>query len=213
MLLCGLAAGCALRGDTSALEAELRRHETRIGSLTQELRRANDELAAARREAEHFREQAAVGGEFVLASEQADVLFRAEGLRINTLLTGGIDEGGRPGDELLTVVLEPFDADGQTLKLPGELTVDLTDPAAEGAAQTVGTWSYSAEQVREAWHAGLIVTGFKFRLPWQSPPRHETLVLHARLATTDGRVFDATETVKIDVPSREGSFASAAKTR
>lgn len=199
MLLCGLAAGCALRGDTSGLEQELRVHEDRILSLEQQLRDAQDDLAVARREADHLRSQAAAAGEMVLTAEQGDVLFRAEGLRINTLLTGGLDEDDRPGDEVLSVVLEPFDAEGSTLKLPGDVTIELLDPAAEGDARNVGTWTYTADETRDAWHAGLLVVGFKFRLPWQTPPTHETLVLHARLTTPDGRTFDATETVKIQV--------------
>lgn len=208
VLLCGLAAGCAVRGDTSGLEAELRGHEDRIATLERELQQARGELIAARREVEHLREQAATTGEVVLASEQADVLFRAEGLRINALLTGGLDEDGQPGDEILTLVLEPFDADQQTLKLPGSVTIELSDPAADGDAKTIGRWSYSAEDVRKAWHSGFLVTGFKFRLSWQSPPAHETLVLHARLATSDGRTFDATETVKIQLPPAEHTLAN-----
>ncbi|MGC1275676.1 MAG: hypothetical protein WBC44_18355 [Planctomycetaceae bacterium] len=203
VLLCGLAAGCATRGDTEALEAALRGHENQIASLERELAESREELTVARREVEHIRSQAAKSGDVVLASEQSEVLFRAEGLRINTLLTGGLDEDGRPGDDVLSVVLEPFDADEQTLKLPGDVTIELSDPAAAGDAESIGTWTYTAQDVRKAWHAGLLVTGFKFRLPLSVPPQHETLVLHARLATTDGRVFDATETVKVNLAPRE----------
>jgi len=207
MLLCGLAAGCTLRPD-AALENELRIHEDRVFALQQELQRTKQELIAARRESEHLREQSRQNGGQVLAAEQADVLFRAEGLRINTLLTGGLDEDGQPGDELLSLVLEPHDADGQTLKLPGDVSLDITDPAAD-EAETVGEWTFSANEVRNAWHSGLIVTGFKFRLPLPSTLRHETLVVHARLSTTDGRVFDATETVKVRAPSAEGALAAS----
>jgi hypothetical protein len=207
MLLCGLAAGCTLRQNT-ALENELRIHEDRVFALQHELQQARQELAAARRESEHLREQANLGGEQVLAAEQANVLFRAEGLRINTLLTGGLDEDGQPGDELLSLVLEPFDADGGTLKLPGDLAVEISDPAAD-AAGTIGEWTFSAEDVRKAWHAGFIVTGFKFRLPLGSTLQHETLVVHARMSTSDGRVFDATETIKVRVPSADATLAAS----
>ena len=206
MLLCGLAAGCSLRPN-AALENELRIHEDRVFSLQQELQRTQQELVAARRESEHLREQARLNGEHVLASEQADVLFRAEGLRINTLLSGGLDEDGRKGDELLSLVLEPFDADGGTLKLPGDLTIELSDPAADDA-ESLGEWTFSAEDVRTAWHSGLIVTGFKFRLPLPSALQHDTVVVHARLSTSDGRLFDATETVKVQVPTAEGTLTA-----
>jgi hypothetical protein len=210
VVLCGLAAGCVMRGDTSAIEAELRGHEDRIGALQRDLQKAHDELAVAQRESAHLRDQLASAGEVALTAEQADVLFRVEGLRINTLLTGGLDEDGQPGHDVLTLVLEPFDADEQTLKLPGEIRIDVTDPAAEGESKTIGVWQYAAEDARAAWHAGLLVTGFKFRLEWPTPPRHETLVVHARLTTSDGRVFDATETVKIVPPSAERTLAATA---
>jgi hypothetical protein len=209
ILFCVLLSGCVLRPNTAALENELRAHEDRVLSLEQKLQRANEDLVAARREAEHLREQASANGEHVLASEQADVLFRAEGLRLNTLLTGGLDEDGLPGDDVLSLVVEPFDADGQSLKLPGELSIDVTDPAADGENGLVGRWTYSADEVRQAWHSGLLVTGFKFHLPWQSPPQHGTLVVHAKLSVADGRVFDATETVKVSVPASSESLAAS----
>ncbi len=207
MLLCGLAAGCTLRPD-AALENELRIHEDRVFALQRELQQSKQELAAARRESEHLREQSRVDGQPVLATEQADVLFRAEGLRVNTLLTGGLDEDGRPGDELLSLVLEPHDAEGQTLKLPGDVTIEVSDPAAD-EAESVGEWTFSADDVRKSWHSGFIVNGFRFRLPLPTALPHETLVVHARLSTTDGRVFDATETVKVRVTSAEGTLAAS----
>jgi hypothetical protein len=207
VLLCGLAAGCTLRPN-AALEDQLRIHEDRVFALQHELLQTKQELAAARRESEHLREQANLDGEHVLAAEQADVLFRAEGLRINSLLTGGLDEDGRPGDELLSLVLEPFDADGGTLKLPGDLAIEISDPAVDDA-ENIGEWTFSADDVRKAWHAGFIVTGFKFRLPLRATLQHETLVVHARLSTTDGRTFDATETINVRVPSAEETLAAS----
>lgn len=197
-----------MRGDTSALEAELRSYEDRIADLERELEKTENELTVARREAAHHREQASMTGEMVLTSEQADLLFRAEGLRINSLLTGGLDEDGRPGDEILTLVLEPFDADEQTVKLPGEVTIELLDPAAEADTKLISRWTFTAEEVRKAWHSSFLITGFKFRLPWQTSPSHETLVLHARLVTGDGRTFDDTETVRIQLPSTQSALAA-----
>ena len=203
LLTCCLGAcGCASgRGNTSALEAELRQQEDRIVRLQTELRHVSDDLAATRREADSFRAQATAVGQVALVAEQAEVLFRAEGLRINTLLTGGIDEDNVPGDEVLHLVLEPTDADGNTVKLPGEVMVEITDPAADGAARQVGAWTFPADQVRLAWQSGLFVTGFKFRLPWNVPPSHGRLIVHARLSTADGRRFDATETVQVKPPA------------
>ena len=152
-------------------------------------------------------------------AERTEALFRASG----AFREGHFQlKSGRHGDayvEKFAVLSDP----AATSELCGywaagvrDVGVDLVAGPTTGGvilafetARQLGTRSIFAEEVREAWYAGLLVTGFKFRLPWPSPPRHETLVLHARMTTTDGRTFDATETVKIDLPSSEATFASA----
>ena len=199
LLICCIAGGCATTGDNAALESQLRAYETRVATLSRELEDVQEELVVARRETTHLRERTSESGEVVLAAEQAEVLFRAEGLRISKLLTGGLDADDRPGDDVLSVVLEPHDSQGELVKLPGEVTIEVLDPALAGEKKTIGRWSFAASEVRDCWHNGLFVAGFKFRLDWQTVPEHETLVVHARLETADGRSFDATETVTVEV--------------
>lgn len=200
LLICCLASGCSFSGNSAALEAQLRAYEDRVAELDQRLADAERELLVARRETTHLRTSAKEAGAIVLASEQTEVLFRAESLRINKLLTGGINLDDQPGDESLNVVIEPLDARNEPIKLPGELTIEIMDPAIEEGDKSIGRWNYSASEVRDAWHNGLFVTGFKFRIDWRTIPRHETLVIHARLATIDGRTFHATSTVQIELP-------------
>lgn len=200
LLACCVAGGCALDGETAALEARLRAYEQQVASLKRELSDAKQELVVARRESQHLRRRVSDSGEVVLASEQAATLFRATGLRINSLLTGGLDKNGQPGDEVLSLVLEPVDETGTLIRLPGRVTIELLDPAIAGDDKVIGTWDYSAAEVRELWHSGLFVSGFQFHLEWQTVPTHETLVIHARLETADDRTFDTTETVTIEPP-------------
>ena len=201
LLICCVASGCAISGDTAALESRLRLYEDRVATLQRELEAAQEELTVARRESTHLRERVSESGKIVLASEQAEVLFEAEGLRINSLLTGGLNENDLPGDDVLSLVLEPIDARGEPIKLPGRVTIEILEPALDGENKTIGRWEYTPAEVRDLWHNGLFVTGFKFRLAWQTIPTHETLVVHARLETADGRSFDATDTVTVDVPA------------
>ena len=199
-----------MRGDVSALETELRQSEDRIVSLETELRQLRTELDVAQRESDHLRGQLVAGGEQVLMVEQADTLFRAEGLRVNKLLTGGLNEDGQPGDEVVHLMLEPIDADGHVLKLPGEVQIEVTDPAAPAGTRQLGQWRFSDAEAREAWHSSLFASGLKFRLPLSHPTRNGTVVVFARLKTADGRQFDATETVRLKTSS--GNVATAGQT-
>ena len=208
-ILSCLGTGCAVRGDVSALENELRQSEQRIITLESELRQTQNDLVVAQREADSLRGRLVENNEVVLAPEQADVLFRAEGLRINKLLSGGLDEDSQPGDEQLHLVIEPLDGAGHPLRLPGDLTIEVSDPSAEPASRQLGAWTFTAAQVRDAWHTGLFSSGFTFKLALSDTPRHETLVVHAALVSTDGRQFDATEMVRVAPGSANLAFAPA----
>ncbi len=60
---------------------------------------------------------------------------------LNSRLTGGYDFDGRPGDDGLLVVIEPQNAAGQYLPLPGEVSIHVIDPSRSGTARAshVGT--------------------------------------------------------------------------
>jgi hypothetical protein len=55
-------------------------------------------------------------------------------ITLNRKLTGGHNADGQPGDDGLMVVVEPLDAKGDLLEIPGEVSVVVLDPAQEGEA-------------------------------------------------------------------------------
>lgn len=195
-----LAAGCAHPQAVDVLEARLRDREDQVSRLQAELARLQAELNVARRESDALREQLGRRGEASLLPEQAEVLFRAEGVKFHPLLTGGHDADGQPGDELLHVVLIPHDRDGELLKLPGEIALRVIDPSLPPERQQVAEWSFSREEARETWRRSLVGSGYHFRLPWPRPPVSSELVLHAQLMAPDGRRFDASRVIRITPP-------------
>lgn len=197
--------GCGLRGNVDLLEARLREQDDRLHVLTSELEQTQTELKTARREADLLRDQLHKREHVASHSEQTAVLARVEGVRIGALLSGGLDRDEQPGDDLLSALVVPHDADGEVLKLPGTIRLELFDLSRDGNRQRIGEWEFEPEQTRERWHSGFLAAGYRFRVPWQQSPKNETLLLHARLTTPDGRQFDASETIRITPPPTIGN--------
>src|SRR5215467_1307548 len=76
-------AGCASRGDLETLESELRKQELAQEELQLELSRTRDDLKVARNESAALRAQLTENRQVALSPEQADVLFRAEAIKLN----------------------------------------------------------------------------------------------------------------------------------
>jgi hypothetical protein len=202
LMIAGLAlAGCAQRGNIDLLEGRLRQHQDALAHAQQQLDESRSELEIAQRESQALRDQLASHGKSPILPEQANILFRADGVHFHKLLTGGLDEDQRPGDELLSALLVPHDADGEILKLPGTIDLELFDMTRPKGQQLIGEWKFDAGQSHEHWYRGFIGSGFLFRLPWQQSPQTADLLLHGRLTTADGRQFDASQQIQIAVPA------------
>jgi hypothetical protein len=205
-------AGCTAGGNVALLEGQLRAQEDRLIALRRQLAEAQTELEAARSEASALRAQLAEKGGAALLPEQADVLFRATGIKFHTYLTTGLDRDGTPGDEQLAVMLVPHDGDGSPLKLAGAIELQALDLAAATEDRELGSWSFAAGECREFWHSGFLSSGYLLELAWKRIPIHPEVTLHARLTTPDGRVFDATEQLRINPPAAApGSLQAGAQ--
>lgn len=193
-----LVCGCATRGNADLLEARLRQQEDRLFSLQSHLEETQAELAVARKEADGLRTQLASQGEDAILPEQASVLYRVEGIQFNSLLTGGLDGDGIPGDDLISAVLVPHDVDGDLLKLPGKIEIELLDLSQPEDRQRIGRWEFPLEESRDYWHRGLVGSGYLFKLALQEKPVSSPLLLHARMTTPDDRQFDTSTQVEIN---------------
>jgi len=210
-MLCLLATACcscAARRPHDVVESRLREQNQLLADTESKLSKTENELAIARRESNTLRQQLTADGKSPILPEQADALFRATGIKVNELLTGSLDQDDQPGEELLNVVLVPHDSDGEPIKLPGEVQIELFDLGQPGEQKNIGTWTYDIAESREHWHAGFLSSGYLFRLPWQQPPRSPQVVLHARLKTADGRQFDTSATIDVAAPVQRTDLAA-----
>lgn len=199
-LLALAGAGCAAPRNPELLETRLRQQEDEIAGLQGQLASTRYELKLARDESGMLRSQLQSAGKRTLVSEQSEVLSRTEGVKFSTLLTSGIDMDGNPGDDGLSVLLMPVDADGELVKLAGAVEFQIFDLSLPHAEQRIGEWRFDIDEARAHWHRGFMSAGYLFQLNWQHPPASTELTLHGRLIAPDGRQFNTTHTLHVKVP-------------
>lgn len=196
-----LLVGCASRGDVEVLEARLRAEAQRVQNYERELEQVRADLASAQREADLLREQMASSSQNAIPEELTQALARAVGVQFNTLISGGRDTDGLPGDDELHLVFFPHDAHDEVVKLSGTVAIEAFDLSRDGEEQRIGRWEFSPDESRKLWHHGFLASGFFLNLPWQESPRVPKVLVHGRLTTVDGRQFDATQTISIEPAS------------
>lgn len=215
-LLCVVAlsaSGCqwASSSRVSSLETQLRDQDARVIELTRTLEAAHAELEAASYESRILR-NSLTDLSAPPTPEQTETSLRITGIEIVSLLSGGLDRDGIPGDELLTLLVSPRDAAGETLRTGGRLTIEVFDFAADGGRQQVGRWEFAGKELNELWHSGVIGRGFRLVDRWQAVPSSENVTVHVRLVTSDGRQFDKTGELTVSLPgdaNRQASLSGA----
>lgn len=125
--------------------------------------------------------------------------------------TTPIDDDRLPGDEGVQVVLEPRDADGKLQRAPACASVTIVEVDGQGLKSPIGTWDYSAEQMRASWKQGLLTSGFVLNCLWQAPPKSDRVKILASFTMEDGRRFEAEKELAIKPPvDRSGAMPGPA---
>jgi len=87
-------------------------------------------------------------------------------------LSGGADYDGRPGDDGVTLHLRPRDADGDAVKTPGKISIQLLDNSDLGSPRVVAKCVYDdIEQVREMWYGKFLTQHFTVKCPFEAGVR------------------------------------------
>jgi hypothetical protein len=131
----------------------------------------------------------------------------------------GYDNDGLPGDDGVSVVVEPRSVDGQLVNSPGPISIVLMDPTLSGPAARLARWDFTADEVTRRWthqaasDAQTAADGYLFSMRWVGqPPRNRNLALHVRYQTSDGRKLDASLPIEIEPPGNAPA-ASAPRSR
>jgi hypothetical protein len=105
---------------------------------------------------------------------------------------GGYDNDDRPGDEGISISIEPRNAQGQAVDTPGDLIVVVRDPSLQGSAAHVARWEFTAVQMAQMFQRSAPVGAISLALVWpDGRPRHEALRVFVRYIAADGRKLDA----------------------
>ena len=117
-------------------------------------------------------------------------------------LSGGDDYDGRPGDDGITVYLRLRDADGDLVKAPGQITIELLDPAERGHPRSVGVYRFDdPQQVRRLWHGRFGTRHYTLKCPFSSRIEHSSsrrIIIRAEFDDyLTGRVLTATKEVEV----------------
>jgi hypothetical protein len=137
-------------------------------------------------------------------ADEADIAA----ITLNGELTGGYNADDRPGDEGVTVFVEPRSSSGRVARSSGKVSVVLMDPAQQGDAARVARWNFTAEEAARHFRRTPTGDGLHLQLRWPNEaPAHSDLSLHVRYITEDGRKLDIEKPIHVDLPSQQASRA------
>lgn len=113
-------------------------------------------------------------------------------IRLNHLRTGGEDFDSQPGDDGISVLIEPRGPRGEILTQPGRLALVVVDPAAPNEEARIARWNFTESEAAEHLRANGSDRGIRLELPWpQQRPKHSKLHLFVRYYTADGRMLES----------------------
>ena len=120
-------------------------------------------------------------------------------------LSGGADDDGKPGDDGINVYLRPKDADGDVVKVPGRMKVQLIDNSNLAAPRLIGVYAFdNLDEVRRTWHGKFGTQHFTLKCPFPGGvalPASRTLVVSAEFVDfLSGATLTASQEVKFAAP-------------
>ena len=161
-LCAALIAGCASGRNVEILESRLTAQQDKLLEAERELAEARREIQSLQDTLVATRKDAArKGRSLAIGPQPAKLAF-------HSLLTGGIDEDGQPGDEAIRAIIQPVSEDGGVIRSEGRLDVELLDVTAPSDRRVKGHWSYAGQDLRELWASGLFSTGFNLKIEPQT---------------------------------------------
>lgn len=174
MLRVGFSAALLL-GFGSCAAPSTARLEREIATLRDQLAEKDNQLSAQRLMIDELNRRLATAR--AISEEDLKKLYYPEKLVIDSL-SGGVDTDGKPGDDAIEVYLKPVDRDGDTLKVVGDIHVELFDLAADG--KKVGEVKIPADEVGKLWYGKLLTYHYTVRVPWlEGPPAHSEITVRA----------------------------------
>jgi len=119
--------------------------------------------------------------------------------------SGGAEYDDKPGDDGVTVYLRPRDADGDVVKVPGRMKVQLVDNTDIGSPRVLGVYAFEdLNEVRKTWHGKFATQHFTLKCPFppgvELPKSRRVLVSAEFLDLLSGATLTTSKEVSFSVP-------------
>lgn len=173
--------------------------QARIEEQDKEIADKQQRLVAARSAIDELRSRMLKSRDFDV--ERLKKAYLPVELRIASL-SGGADYDGKPGDDGVTVYLQPIDRDGDVVKAAGEIRVQLYDLSAEAGRQLLGEYAVSVDEASRLWHGKLMTQHFTIKCPWRnSPPKTRDVTIRATFVDyLTSAVITTQGTCRVELP-------------
>jgi hypothetical protein len=133
--------------------------------------------------------------------EPADPLITQ--IHLHPLLTGGADFDGKPGDDGVSVVIEPRNGIDEFVPVAGPISLVVLDPEKQGEAARVARWDFTAHEARDLMTRSVFGRGIHLQLPWPGEaPENSRLRLFVRYTAPDGTHLEAEREFFAEPPGR-----------
>jgi hypothetical protein len=124
-------------------------------------------------------------------------------LFLNPIMTGGSDLDSRPGDDGLSVVIEPRNAADEYVPQAGAISIVVLDPSKAGEEARVARWNFDLSAMQQKLKTGSAARGIQLQMPWPAtPPAAERLQLFVRYETADGRQLQTDREIFLTLPGQ-----------
>jgi hypothetical protein len=190
-LVCGVS-GCSSPGDWARMVRVNDELKRKVDELEREASRCRDELRTSEGSAARLAE---------FGEDRPVDLFAPVKLEIDKL-TRAEDYDGKPGDDGVTVYLQPLDADGNVVKVPGRIRIQLLDNADLSNPRVVHVCEFAdPEELRQAWHGRFLTNHYTLKCFFPPaaalPGSGELLVTATFVDFLTGRELKADKVVRI----------------
>ena len=186
------AAGC----DGAGTNERFRQLDGQIRSLTDQVDKLTQDAAV--KDALIDAQQKQITTLQGLGNKRLEKLYHVTAVQLDRL-TGGDDYDGKPGDDGVTVYLQPVDQDGHVIKAAGGIRIELFDLANPNGQLRIGEYRLDVDHARKAWHGRLMTHHYTIKCPWRiGPPKHDEITVRAEFTDyLTGKTYRGQKLVKV----------------
>jgi hypothetical protein len=126
---------------------------------------------------------------------------RVTHLHLNPTLTGGNDFDQQPGDDGISILIEPRNRHDQYVPQAGAVSIVVIDPAQPNESARIARWDFDLSATQQKLQSSRAADGIHLELPWPAKaPAHNRLKLFVRYETADGRKLQTDREIFVALP-------------